>query len=201
MSAFRRPTPDLVFDEANHRYTRRGLPCISVTQALSLLRNESADVFFTEGGRERGKRVHAMIDLDVQGRLDIGALDEPTLDYYVQWDEFRQRTNFQPILCEQPVYSDAHDVAGTLDLYGMLDGVPTLIDVKTGLVNELAGPQTAAYKAMGVRLQIIPATARRRVLDLKPNRWRLTDEYTGMADIEMFWHAVACLLFKLGVRR
>jgi len=199
-SDFRIPTP-LEFDEASHRYTLQGRPMISVTRALSLIRNTEAAAFFTEGGRERGKRVHQMVQYDIEGILDIGAMDDPTLEYYEQWQEFMLRNKFEPILCEQPVYSTSADVAGTLDLYGMLDGQPALIDIKTGVVEEaVAGPQTAGYKHLAMMLGFIPITTRRYVLDLKPNRWRLSDELISKKDNSIFWNAVSCMLYKEGIR-
>lgn len=193
------PVP-LVFDEPSHRYTLDGRPMISVTQALSLVRDESADQFFTEGGRERGKRVHQMVEMDLDRTLDVGALDDPTLEYYEQWQEFLQKTGFEPILCEQPVYSKSSDVAGTLDLFGTLQGHPALIDIKTGLVTDLAGPQTAGYKQLAMMLGLIPVNTRRYVLDLKRTRWRLSDEYKGAEDGAVFWKAVGLKLWKEGRR-
>lgn len=48
-----------------------------------------------------------------------------------QWDVFCQEHDVQPILTETTFWSHCYGYAGTCDGLWMIDGVPTLIDVKT----------------------------------------------------------------------
>ncbi len=63
---------------------------------------------------------------------------------YVTWE---QQYKINPILVETPLISESLRYGGTPDLYCMLDGMPTLLDFKTGkaLYTEVMY-QLAAYK-------------------------------------------------------
>lgn len=47
---------------------------------------------------------------------------------YLQWE--KQKT-VKPILCEEPLVSEKYGFGGTIDFYGLIDGVLTLKDYKT----------------------------------------------------------------------
>jgi hypothetical protein len=172
------PDPRLVFDEEQHTYVLDGNAVPSVT---TVLRPGTPDFekYYTPESRARGTKVHRMVQYDVEGTLDIGALDDELLLYYEAWQNFRLGTNFVPELCEQPVFYEAFGYAGTLDLYGKLDGKPALIDIKTGVVTRTARAQTMAYLMAASYMGMIPHATRRFVLDLKPGRAQLSKEYTA----------------------
>jgi hypothetical protein len=56
---------------------------------------------------------------------------------------------FKPILIETALVSEEHRFGGTIDMYGELDGVPALIDLKTGkaIYSEMVY-QLAAYRQL-----------------------------------------------------
>lgn len=56
---------------------------------------------------------------------------------------------FKPLLTETPLVSEEYRYGGTIDLYGVLDGVHTLIDLKTGkaIYPEMVY-QLAAYRQL-----------------------------------------------------
>lgn len=191
-SRFVIPDGRLAFDDNEHVYWIDGRPAIGVTRVLQLI---DGCMFYTPEGRDRGKLVHRMMQCDVEDTLDIAALDDWLLEYYEGWSAFLDATGFVVELCEQPVYHKAFDAAGTLDLFGHftrlrpdINGKPCLLDVKSGVVSHTAGPQTAAYKSFGVDMNIIPITTRRFVLDLKPGKWTLSDEYTEQDDKKIFYN-------------
>lgn len=47
------------------------------------------------------------------------------------WDRWSSIRNIKPILIEQPLVSERYRFGGTLDLYAEIDGVLTLIDLKS----------------------------------------------------------------------
>lgn len=199
---YRRPEPRLDFHEESHTYRLRlkdrpldGMRLPSVTEILRPIIPPEVSKYFTPESRDRGRRVHRMIELDVEGRLDVAAmaLDDELMSYFEAWMEFRAMANFTPIYVEQPVLSLPSLYAGKLDLYGLLDGKPTLIDVKTGVVDLfVAGPQTAGYLAAATSEieEVIPRLSRRFVLDLKPRKARLSDELTCKSDRDTFFHCL-----------
>jgi len=61
--------------------------------------------------------------------------------------DWRSRHNIESIFCEKETVSETYQYGGTLDNYCLLDGVPTLLDYKTGkAIYPEQFYQLAAYK-------------------------------------------------------
>jgi hypothetical protein len=139
----------LQFDEAAHRYTFDGRPVPSVTQILkplSMAEYRGVDRATLDLAAWRGRAVHKMIELDLRDDLDVDALSDELQPYYTAWKNFQSLSGFTCHASEAQVYSVRHRYAGTLDLYGELNGKLVLVDCKrTAAVPRTAGPQTAAY--------------------------------------------------------
>jgi hypothetical protein len=186
--------PRVAYDDETHTYranmpgTLQGSRLPSVTEIIKPLLPAEVTKYFTPESRDRGKRVHRMVQLDIEGRLDIAALDDELMSYYEGWQNFRLGADFKPELVEQIVMDSAQYYAGRLDLYGKLDGYPALIDIKTGVVDlRSAGPQTAGYLSAAAYEGLMPFTTRRFVLDLKPGRASLSKELTSKMDKQSFF--------------
>jgi len=66
-----------------------------------------------------------------------------------KWHDWQKQHKLVPILVETPMVSEKYQVGGCPDFYGLVDGIPTLLDFKTGKNVYLeAFYQTAAYKEM-----------------------------------------------------
>jgi hypothetical protein len=67
----------------------------------------------------------------------------------IKWHYFADKHNIQVLGSEMVLVSEKHRYGGTCDIYAMLDGVPTLIDLKTGkgIFDEMA-TQLAGYKLL-----------------------------------------------------
>lgn len=190
--------PRVTFDEATHVYSFLGKRLYGVTECLRPVTPDFAK-YFTPEGRARGTRVHKMVEYEVDGTLDIGALDDELLGYLEQWMEFRALVNFKPILCEQMVFHEPCHFAGKLDLYGELDGHPALIDIKSGVVDwHMAGPQTSGYKSAAEYMGLIPYATRRYVLDLKQDRWNLSAERISKLDHGVFFNCLGITKYNDG---
>jgi hypothetical protein len=177
----------LAFDEGPHVYQWHGRRVPSVTTILAPLTDLSmVERGILERARRRGTQVHTMIELFENDDLDETSLSDELWCYLDQYKLFKAATQFVPVYVEGRLYSREHDYCGTFDLFGTIDGVPNLIDTKSGMVPKTAALQTAAYKQMGVELGLWSRTTRRRCLDLKQKTWRLTDEYVGRNDWDVF---------------
>jgi hypothetical protein len=185
------PTFGLVFDEAAHVYTVDGVRLPSVTQILDPLGDLDKVAWATlEKARIRGTRVHTMIEYFETDDLDETYLDEELAGYLNSYKRFKAQTGFEPIIVEGRTWSRLHGYAGSFDLFGRIDGHYELIDTKSGMVPKTARAQTAAYKQLGVEAGVMPRSTRRRCLDLKANDYKLTDEYRGGDDLELFLAAL-----------
>lgn len=188
--------PVLAFDEASHSYTLDGRRVPSVTQVLKSLPNEYAmvDRAVMEAAAGLGRAVHKLIELDLADRLNVNSLDDELVDYLLQWQDFRHTSGFEPILSEARVASPRYRYAGTLDLFGRLNGRLVLIDAKrTAAVPRSAGPQTAAYE-LALREshpELFEATTYvdRFALHLKRDRWQLVP-FRDVADQRVFLSAL-----------
>jgi hypothetical protein len=117
--------------------------------------------WFRQEHRTRGSRVHHL-------SASIAKLEHP--DSPVEWDQtsefteiteyglnfqqFCRDTGFEVIYSECAVYDDTLEIAGMLDLIGIMrknGGIMALVDMKSGKVPPSVGPQTAAYKYMAER--------------------------------------------------
>ena len=162
----------LTFDEPTHRYTLDGVAVPSVTQVLR--RAGLFDLFdrlpeiVRLGALERGRLVHQAIHyLNEQDRRRTSA-GVPELQGYVQgWLDFCAQRAFTPMLCEYRVYSRRHQLAGTADCFGELDGHGALVDFATGGAPIGKDLQTSAYLSMAYEASLEDARLA-QYLDVHP---------------------------------
>ncbi len=133
------------------RYQLDGQRVLSVTEALDiagLVDFSGVPLSLLEEAAERGKRVHAaiatMIDAEVRG--DEAWCPDDEVGYINAFLRFRTDTGFEVIENEYPVLSKRYRYAGTLDLFGIIETSLCLLDLKTGVIPEWTGLQTAGYE-------------------------------------------------------
>ena len=150
----------LVFNADAHEYRLDGQLVTHTTRVL----DRAGAVDFShipptirERALVRGRVVHQALHYLNEGDLDLDAFarDFPQWIGYVDaWQFFRAARSFAPILCEHRVASYRHQIAGTLDCLGLLDGRPVLLDFATGDPADSAKDlQTAAYYLMALEWQ------------------------------------------------
>lgn len=125
------------FDEEKHQYSVSGAKVPSVSEILAPLSAErygELNPWMLKAAAERGTAVHEACQL-----IDYGADPEENaeIDGYliayqtfltehdVDWHMVETIVAYQRTEDELPLY------AGTLDRYGLVDGVPTIVDIKT----------------------------------------------------------------------
>lgn len=101
-----------------------------------------------------GTLAHAMIqahlereelDYSEYSPLDVDLAENAVLSYF----EWEKQHVVEPIMCETPLVSDSDLFGGTIDCYCKLDGVPTLLDFKTGkAIYDEYFVQLAGYKEL-----------------------------------------------------
>lgn len=196
----------LLFDEAAHRYTLDGRPVPGVTSVLKLVSGADyagVDPDVLARAAARGTAVHRMVELDGQGILDEDSLAEELQPYLVQWRQFRAQSGFVILAQECRVASRRHGYAGTLDLFGVLNGRFALVDVKSVVrVMRTTGPQTAAYEVAlrECRPDLLPGDAPvdRFALQLRPGAsWQLVP-FPSRSDARVFLGALTCHTFMRG---
>lgn len=140
-------TPD--FDAEQHRYTYRGLPLVSVTQALRLAGLSTDPRWFPPGSAERGTAVHLATQFDDEGTLDESTLDPVIVPYLLAWRRFKVEMGFHPLNIEQrKAQIGTPSFAGTIDRVARINGAPWILDIKTGVATDADPLQLAGYSLL-----------------------------------------------------
>lgn len=106
---------------------------------------------YTDEAAKVGTLAHAMIQADLTGEeIDKNQFSKEQIDLaenaVISFFEWKGRHKVEPIICEKPMVSDKMMFGGTVDCYCLLDGVPVLLDFKTGkAIYEEYFVQTSAY--------------------------------------------------------
>lgn len=145
------------FDEEKHEYSVDGCRVPSVSEILAPLsadRYADLNPWMLKAAAARGTAVHEaceLIDYGVEPEEDpetdgyLVAYQSFLLDHEVEWKMIESIVYFHRYNGEIPLY------AGTLDRFGKVDGVPTIVDIKTyaSLSSDAqlaASCQTALYR-------------------------------------------------------
>lgn len=102
---------------------------------------------------EIGKIGHDLICCHNSGKTFLGDASEDLIDKaencflsYLSWEK---QHKIEPILCEAALVSEEFGFGGTIDMLANVDGVPTIVDYKTGrAIYPEHIYQVAAYKQL-----------------------------------------------------
>jgi len=149
------------------------------------------DNWSPEAALTRGRLVHRateIIDKEEGGGLDWPSLHPVLVPYCEAYLSFRQVFGFVPKTIEEPVVNHKYRYRGTPDR--VTDNI--LLDIKTGAVHPVEGPQTAAYA------ECFRRKLRRLTVHLMPNGKFTVQEWKDRADFPTF---LACLqLFQWRIK-
>lgn len=109
---------------------------------------------YTDEAAKVGTLAHEMVQAHLQGcgvNRDMFSKEQIDLaeNALLSFHEWEKRHTIKPIICEVPMVSERMKFGGTVDCYCELDGVPTLLDFKTGkAIYDEYFVQVAAYKEL-----------------------------------------------------
>lgn len=112
-----------------------------------------------------GSEAHKLIEWTMRDAIGATAGPKPAVSDAALWafmafEDWAKSVSLKPVLIEQTVYSMTHQYAGTMDLFGRVNGVLTLIDFKTGKgIYPESHLQNAAYQAAMVEMGYVTPTA------------------------------------------
>lgn len=119
--------------------------------------------WMTDEARWRGKCVHRGVELVNRKSLDWETVDESIAGYLRSFEAFIATSGFEVLGCEEPCFSGAFGCIP--DVWGILNNVNVLVELKTGPIPKWAAIQTAlqaralredknfrVYKRFGLRL-------------------------------------------------
>lgn len=196
---------DVVFDRDLHAYldtdgTRR----MSVTQALTLgglVDFSHVPEHIMKPAQERGKLVHHAGALVDRGEDLNSYLIPDWIEGYIEaYLRFQRELHFIPDSdwVERPMIVElfGHRVGMTPDVFGLLDGIPTLVDRKSGRYHSPAwGVQLAGYEAglLKIGLQV----RQRIAVQLSANGTYKVLPYDDQGDFDTFAACFRLACWKL----
>ena len=102
-----------------------------------------------------GTRLHAFIEADLLTESYKDEVFEDMMPGIESWFRFRKEHDIEVIDIERILYSRKYRFAGTLDSRLRIDGVPYIVDFKTGTVADKAFVQLTAYDTMLKEMDIL----------------------------------------------
>lgn len=179
----------LRLDDA-HRYWLGDRELVSVTTALKDA-GLIDTAFFSDGAAARGTYVHQACDLVDQD--DLGSLDPACDGYVAAYTRFLADAKPTWAHTEHPVCDPTLGYAGTLDRAGTLNGVWSVLDIKTGSPAAWHGAQLAAYARLVPKMGVQP---RRYDLYLAPDGTYHLERQAARTDEALFFAALQIAQFR-----
>lgn len=141
----------LLFFDQGHKYTLDGEEVPSVSELCRFLSREvygTVAQYTLDRAAERGTMVHKACEaLDVYGKVEVTDDIAPYVQAYLK---FRQEHEIKWSMVERSIAHQKERYAGTIDRYGELDGLKSLVDLKTSYTvhKRLAVAQLNLYRWM-----------------------------------------------------
>lgn len=153
---------------AHTRYTTKdGRPVPGVTTILGILNKPALVKWannlglqgidsnkYTDSTATVGTIAHYLVECELaEKQPDLSEYSPAEVELarpcYDKWMQWRQPRDFKVILSEEPIVSETYGYGGTVDVYADIDGVATLLDIKTskGIYPEMMH-QVAAYRQL-----------------------------------------------------
>lgn len=193
-------TATFQFIEETHTYLRDGQVVPSVTQILEragLVCYDHIPRAILDHKAEVGTAAHAAAHYLDEGDLELSTVDDEVMPYLDAWMKFRSETKFTARAIEQRGIAavDGMEYGYTFDRDGLLDGRPTLLEIKCTAGVEISwGPQTAAYE---MALRAADGRVRQRVaVHLRPNGNYSLMKLGETKDYQVFKWALALEVWK-----
>jgi len=150
-------------------------------------------MFYTADTANRGTRVHVATALYDRGKLDVDKVPTDILGYVLAWARFLDENPVKIITIEERVWQPHFRYAGTLDRRIIYDGVPGVLDIKSGAVEAGHALQTAAYAHCPSEHG---AAVRRYACYLKQDATYKLVEHRDLSDLTVFLSALTVTNYK-----
>lgn len=141
----------LLFFNQDHRYTLDGEELPSVSELCRFLSREiygNVEQWRLDNAADRGTAVHKATEvLDKFSKVDV---DDSILPYVQAYLKFRKEHKAEWQKIEFATHHPTDKYAGTIDRYGLLDGILSLLDIKTSYTihKPLCSAQLNLYRRM-----------------------------------------------------
>lgn len=139
--------PVIERDEKTHIHKIDGLVRPTVTQVLHSV-GIINDQWYDDFHREKGSALHLATRYYDEGTLDEERLDPELWSKFESYKKFVDEVDFHPEIIEEVFYHDQYHFFGTPDRFGLVNGTPTLVEIKTGAMEWWHWLQLDAYELL-----------------------------------------------------
>jgi hypothetical protein len=185
---------DLIFKAKKHEYyTKDGKKIPSVSEMISCLSNlvyGDVDEFVLQRAAEKGTEIHELtLELDTMGEVYVPG----ELSGYVQaYAQFLKDHDVKWVMAETAMKDNDDRFAGTIDRYGVVDGIPTLLDIKTS--SKITGKNMTVYEAqMNFYRSMVEGHIKYPVNQMFVLHLKSDGSYS-LEDVDMNYDLVTCCL-------
>jgi hypothetical protein len=183
----------LTFQEEGHIYRWDDKVVPSVSAILGPLYNGVFDKIpkaILEHKIDIGKNVHLTSEMFDKDDLDEDSLDEVTRGYFNGWKKFRDENHCEWDIIEKPMFNELHRYGGTPDRHGLVNGMPSVLDIKTvAVISKITGVQLSGYDKLLMASENI-SSEQRLAVQLFPNGTYELHRFTSNKDWPTF---LSCL--------
>ena len=93
----------------------------------------------------RGTRVHKLTE-DIDRGIEVDSVEPECLPYVEAYRQFKSDNTITITEIEEIIFNEDYWFAGSLDRVMRINGVPAIVDIKTGAQMKTTGVQLAAYR-------------------------------------------------------
>jgi hypothetical protein len=138
----------------------------------------------------KGTYVHKACELLDRDELEEAELDPILIPYVAAWQKFKKESGFVITEMETRLTSEIYQFTGKPDRIGVLNNCPTIVDIKSGVIQPWTALQLAGYgllkgsphKRVGVQL-------------MNDGKYKMT-EFSDYHDRQIFLAALFCHQWK-----
>jgi hypothetical protein len=192
------------FDEASHIYAVNGMPVPNVTRMLQgagIISFEHVPPDVLRRKQLLGKLVHQACHFYDENDLPERLPQEVAVRLEA-YKKFRSESGYKPMRNEGRMVAVVHGMSYGMqfDSIGPLNGLPTIVDLKTGVAVEPGwGVQTAGYE-LGIPKPLPHPRYQRVVVQLKDDGNYKVHTYADPTDAQIFLACLAIATWKQNKR-
>lgn len=191
----------LLFFDENHEYTVDGAVLPSVSHILRFLSKEmyqDVNQYVLDKAAERGTAVHQACE--ILDKYKTVECDDEYVPYLQAYIRFIKEHNVQWSEIEKRFYHKERMYAGTIDRFGIVDGIQSLVDIKTlcTVHKTVVKAQLNGYNDMRISNGLDQADKLYCLQLMKDGKYRLYDTAKDMTEFDSCYNLHMALAKKHG---
>lgn len=190
---------ELVFNETTHEYKLNGTIIPSVTQIIKnagLINFDFVNENLLKQKADLGDKIHSTTELYDKQSLDEKLLHPILSTYLKAWKKFILDYNYSPAEIELQLFHEIYKYAGRIDRIGLVNGILSIIEIKSGVYHKSHYIQTAGYELLYNQNKKKSDCAKKRIIVYLNPEGYLVKEAKNENDKNIFLAALTVSNYK-----